>query len=62
MGSNSTKLKKYIVKGDETHALELYNKSKDFKSKLNGNDVIIKESLDTWMHIAAENGLKDILK
>ena len=62
MGSNSTKLKKYLVKGDEFHALEVYNKNSSLKSKLNANTIVNNESLDTWMHVAAKNGMINLLK
>jgi hypothetical protein len=62
MGSTSTKLRKLVEKGDELHALEIFNKNNDLKSKLNANTVLNKESLDTWMHIAGKNGMNKILK
>jgi hypothetical protein len=62
MGSNATKLKKYVEKGDETRALQLYDKTIDLKNKLNANFIINNETLDTWMHVAARNGMKNILR
>ena len=62
MGSNSTKLKKLVEKGDELHALEVFNRNNDLKNKLNANMIVDKESLDTWMHVAGKNGMNNILR
>ena len=62
MGSNSTKLKKLVEKGNELHALEVFNRNNDLKNKLNANMIVDKESLDTWMHVAGKNGMNNILR
>jgi len=62
MGSNWSKLKKYVEKGDETKALEIYHKSADIRRKLNANAVVNELTLDTYMHLSAMHGMFEFLK
>ena len=62
MGSNWSKLKKYVEKGDETKALEVYHKSADIRRKLNANAVVNELTLDTYMHLSAMHGMFEFLK
>ena len=62
MGSNLSRLKKYVEKGDETKALEIYNKSADIRKKLNANSIVNDLTLDTYMHLSAMHGMTEFLK
>lgn len=62
MGSNWSKLNKYLERGDETKCLDIYSKSADIRRKLNANLVIDEISLDTYMHVAAKQGMCKFLK
>lgn len=62
MGSNWSKIKKAVEKGEETKVLEIYNKNADIRRKLNANAVINDYTLDTYMHLSARNGMIEFLK
>lgn len=62
MGSNWSKLKRAVERGDEAKALEIINKSPDIRRKLNANAVVNEYSLDTYMHVCAKYGMVDLLK
>lgn len=62
MGSNWSKLHKYLEKGDEAKVLEIYNKSNDIKRRLNANSVVNDITLDTYMHLGAKHGMCQFLK
>ena len=62
MGSNWSKVKRAVEKGEESRALELYTKSSDIRRKLNANSVINEYTLDTYMHVSARHGMHEFLK
>jgi ankyrin repeat protein len=62
MGSNYSKIKKALEKGDEHKVLEIYKKSPDIRKKLNANAIINDYTLDTYMHYAAKMGMLEFLK
>lgn len=62
MGSNWSKLKKAVEKGEETRVIELYTKNGDIRRKLNANSVVNDYTLDTYMHLTARNGMTEFLK
>lgn len=62
MGSNWSKLNKYLDRGDEAKCIEIYTKSGDIRRKLNANLVIDEITLDSFMHVAAKNGMCKFLK
>ena len=62
MGSNWSKLKKAVERGDESKALEIYSKNQDIRRKLNANSIINEYSLDTYMHTCAKYGMTEFLK
>lgn len=62
MGSNWSKLKRAVEKGEESRALELYTKNSDMRRKLNANSVVNDYTLDTYMHVAARHGMREFLK
>jgi hypothetical protein len=62
MGSNWSKLKKSLERGDQTKALEIYTKNAEIRKKLNANAIINEYSLDTYMHVCSKCGMIDFLK
>lgn len=62
MGSNWSRLKRAVEKGEESRALELYTKSTDIRRKLNANSIINDYTLDTYMHVSARHGMHEFLK
>ena len=62
MGSNWSKLKKTLERGDEIKSLEIYNKSSEIKRKLNANAIVNEYTLDTYMHVCGKYGMVDFLK
>jgi ankyrin repeat/IBR domain-containing protein 1 len=62
MGSQWSKLKKRLERGDEFKAIEIYQKNEDIRRKLNANGIINEYSLDTYMHVSAKYGMVDFLK
>ena len=62
MGSNWSKIKKAVEKGDQSKVLEIYNKNPEIRKKLNANAVINDYTLDTYMHCCAKHGMVEFLK
>ena len=62
MGSNYSRIKKAMEKGDEHKCLEIYKKNPDLRRKLNANSIINEFTLDTYMHYAAKFGMLEFLK
>ncbi|RNA20713.1 ankyrin repeat and IBR domain-containing 1-like [Brachionus plicatilis] len=62
MGSNWSKLNKYLERGDEAKCVEIYTKSADIRRKLNANVVVDELTLDTYLHVAAKNGMCKFVK
>ncbi len=62
MGSNLAKFRKAVEKGDQTKVLEIYHKHPEIRRKLNANSIINDETMDTYMHICAQNGMVELLK
>lgn len=62
MGSNFSRLKKYVEKGDETKVLEMYHKSAEIRKKLNANSIVNDLTLDTYMHLSAMHGMVEFLR
>lgn len=56
------KFKKAVEKGDEAKVLEIYNKHTGIRRKLNANAIVNEDFLDTYMHVAAKNGMVEFLK
>ena len=62
MGSNWSKLKKAVERGDEPAVLEIYNKNSEIRRKLNANSILNEITLDTYMHLSAMYGMVEFLK
>lgn len=62
MGSNGSKLRKSLEKGEESKVIELYKKSTELRRKLNANSIVDELTLDTYMHLSAKYGMCEFLK
>jgi ankyrin repeat and IBR domain-containing protein 1 len=62
MGTNLTKLKKCLEEGDESRLLQIYLNNSNIRRKIDANDVINEQTLDTYMHVCASNGMSEFLK
>jgi ankyrin repeat/IBR domain-containing protein 1 len=62
MGSQWSKLKKAVERGDEVKAIEIYNRSDDIRRRLHGDSIVNEQTLDTYMHLSGRYGMIDFLK